>query len=270
VLFMKVAIFYQSVTGNTKYIAEIIKQGLEETGIDCELFNMHNLNFEDFPSYDFFGFGAPVFAFREPELIRKFILNLPYLKGKFAFLFCTCAGTSGNYFFRVAHNLLKKGVTVFAKGEFYFPSSYTVWRKKEDSLSAETDHLQKSEIDKALTFGQSLLSEYDAVSQGTKPILKIKRNIPGTFLGTVSSDWALRFMLGTIHVNEALCTRCEACANICPTNAIRVNPFPIITKKSCTGCCGCINICPVRALDSKKTSGKMRYKFNPALIDDNL
>jgi len=266
---MKVAIFYQSVTGNTKYIAEIIKQGLEETGIDCELFNMHNINFKDFQTYDFLGFGAPVFAFREPKLMREFILNLPELKGKFAFLFCTCAGTSGNYFFRIANNLLKKGVSIFMKNEFYFPSSYTVWRKKEDSSAAESDNLQQSEIDRALTFGQSLLSEFNSVSEGTKPIPKVKRNISGTILGTLSSDWALRFMIGTIHVNEGLCTKCEACANVCPTNAIQLAPYPIITKKNCTGCCGCINICPVRALDSKKTSGKMCYKFNPAFIKDD-
>jgi len=264
---MRVAIFYLSITGNTKYIAELIKQGLEETGIDCELINIIKLNSEDFQSYDFLGFGAPVFAFREPKAMRDFILNLPELNGKFSFLFCTCAGTSGNYFFRIAHNLLKRKVTVFSKNEFYFPSSYTVWRKKESSESPETDRIQQSEMERALNFGRSLLSEYEDVSQGVKPIPKIKRNIQGTILGTFSSDWGLRFIIGTINVNEALCTQCGTCMNICPTNAIQLNPFPKITKKNCTGCCGCINICPVRALDSKKTSGKMRYKFNSALIE---
>jgi ferredoxin/flavodoxin len=263
---MKVAIFYQSVTGNTKYISEMIKKGVEEARNQCDTFDIHNLNFQNFDNYDFLGFGAPVFAFREPKSMREFILNLPELRGKFAFLFCTCAGTAGNFFFRIANNLVKKGVTVFAKDKYYFPSSYTIWRKNVKETPGEPDVIRKEEIDKAISFGKSLGSEYDSVSRKVKPPPKIRRNISGTILGTFSSDWALRWIFGTITRDQALCTECGTCIDICPANAIQLGPIPIKNKKLCTGCCGCINACPVQALNSKKTKEKQRYRFDPKLI----
>jgi len=263
---MKIAIFYLSVTGNTQYIAQMIKKGGEESKIQCELFNIHNLKSPNFADYDFLGFGAPVFAFREPKTMREFILNLPELPGKFAFLFCTCAGSTGNYFFRIANNLRKKGVRVFAKHESYFPSSFILWRKNAQDASVEPDLIKKDEINMAISFGKSLASEYNAVSQSAKPPPKIKRNIRGTILGTFSADWAMQWLTGTILRDQALCTECGTCVDICPTNAIQLGPVPIKNKKLCTGCCGCINVCPVRALDSKKTKKKERYRFDPKLI----
>jgi len=263
---MKIAILYLSVTGNTQYIAQMIKKGCEEAGNQCELFNIHNLKSPNFAEYDFLGFGAPVFAFREPKTMREFILNLPELRGKSAFLFCTLAGTVGNYFFRIANNLKKKGVTVFAKDVFYFPSSYTIWRNNLKDTPGELELIQKDEINRAILFGKSLVSEYNTVSQGAKPPPKIRRNILGTILGTFSSDWALRWMLGTVKRDETLCTECGACVDNCPTNTIQLGPDPMKNKKLCTGCCGCINVCPVQALNSKKTKEKQRYRFDPKLI----
>ncbi|MDD1778770.1 MAG: EFR1 family ferrodoxin [Candidatus Helarchaeota archaeon] len=212
------------------------------------------------------GLGAPVFAFREPITVREFILNLPELPGKSAFLFCTLAGTIGNYFFRVANNLKKKGVSVFAKEAFYFPSSYTIWRNNVKDTSGEPDLIQKDEINRAITFGKSLVSEFTTISQHTKPLPKIRRNIVGMIGGAFSSDWALRWLLGTVERDKTLCTECGACVDNCPTNAIQLGSEPIIKKELCTGCCGCINVCPVQALNSKKTKEKQQYRFDPKLI----
>lgn len=258
---MKVAIFYFSLTGNTKYVAEMIKKGIEESQNACDLFDIQKLDFKNFEHYDFWGFGAPVFAYREPEPMREFILNLPKLN-KQVFLFCTCEGDAGNYFFRMSNNLLKKkGISVFALETIFGPSSFTMWRKKE-----QKDIFLQKEIDKASSFGKNLVLEYNTFIKGKKSIHKIKRNLKGAILGAFLSDWALNFYLGKIKVNTELCTKCEICATICPAKAIALDPFPIITKKKCTGCCGCINRCPANALDSKKTKDKARYQFSPSLI----
>ncbi|MHA1268490.1 MAG: EFR1 family ferrodoxin [Candidatus Helarchaeota archaeon] len=258
---MRIAIFYHSVTGNTKYAAELIKKGIEESCHECELFYIHHLEFNnnDYEKYDILGFGTPVFAFREMNSIRKFIRNIPNQQ-KYAFLFCTCNESPGNALYRMAVNLKRCGFIIFDKAVFYFPSSYTIWRKNN-----QDDIIKRKEIDKMINFGKNISSSYNKIKQGEKPP-KISYSLFNTILGKFSSDTNLRFYLGKIHVNTEICTKCGLCKNICPADAIELNPFPIISKK-CTGCCGCINLCPVRALDSKKTINKIIYKFDQSLIE---
>jgi ferredoxin/flavodoxin len=260
---MKVGIFYQSVTGNTKHVAELIEQGLREAGHSCEILNIHGLDLPELRGYDLLGFGAPVFAWREPKLMKKFVADLPDLEGKDAFLFCTCNGNAGNFAPRVAKNLKKKGIQVFATATFYYPSSYTVWRKPEGNK----DIITQEQIDKAIAYGTNLAAELEAIKQGKKSLPKLKKSIKVAIVGNISSDWALRIYLGTINVNEEVCTKCGKCVKICPHDAISLDPFPVINAKLCTGCCGCINVCPVRALDSKKSKGKEQYIFKESLIE---
>ncbi|HUX99707.1 MAG TPA: EFR1 family ferrodoxin [Candidatus Deferrimicrobium sp.] len=253
---MKIALFYMSITGNTKFIAEIIKKGVEESGNSCDLFNIHELDLSSIQEYDLCGFGAPVFAYREPTPIQKFILALKEPEGKYAFLFCTCEGSFGNFFFRMANFLAKKSIAVFSKEVFYCPSSYLIWPRK-------FNHFKPDEIKKAVNYGKSLTLDYHAITEANRQLPKVKQNVRAAILAKFMSDWALRWYLGTINVDYDKCTQCGICANICPTNAIELAPFPRISKKACIGCCGCINNCPTRALDSKKSQGKSRYVFAP-------
>ena len=83
----------------------------------------------------------------------------------------------------------------------------------------------------------------------------------------MSSDFNLRLVLGKIKVDEELCTKCGTCEKMCPTNAIKLDPFPVISNK-CTGCVGCINLCPSGALNSSSTKNKQQYKFDPSTSTD--
>lgn len=260
---MNIAIFYQSVTGNTKHAAQMIERGLKEKGQSCALFDIHNLEFNEIEKYDLIGFGAPTFAWKEPRLMRNFILNLPHLNRKYVFLFSTCAGSEGNFFFRMANNLKKKDVNVFAKVTLLYPNSYTCWRKEVGN----DDLIKQTEVEKAINFGSTLVEKYDAIIKEETSPPSMERRWFKAFLGAISSDWALRSMLGTIKVDQEKCTKCGTCVNTCPQNAIILNPYPFISKNLCTGCCGCINVCPVRALDSKKTRNKESYRFRASFIE---
>jgi ferredoxin len=44
--------------------------------------------------------------------------------------------------------------------------------------------------------------------------------------------------------DETLCTKCEACANACPTAAITVSDKILTERNLCILCCACIKICP--------------------------
>jgi len=259
VINLKAAIFYASITGNTKFVAEFIKKGLEDSGNECDIFNIHHLKFDDYSKYDILGFGTPVFAFKEVNLVQRFMRDLPKMD-KYAFIFCTSNGDPGNSLYNMSKSLKLKGIKVFDKASFIFPSSYTVWRKK-----VEKNTVKKSEIEKALAFGKNIAKNLDAVKQG-KPLPHISWSLLKGIFGAFSSDNNLRFYLGTIRVNTEICTKCGLCSDICPSDAIILDPYPKISKK-CTGCCGCINLCPVNALDSSKTKNKAKYKFDESLIE---
>ncbi len=51
------------------------------------------------------------------------------------------------------------------------------------------------------------------------------------------------------QVDGELCGICQACATVCPVNAIEVTEsYIIISREKCTGCGVCLKVCPVGAL----------------------
>jgi len=225
----------------------------------CDVYDINRLEFNDFEKYDLFGFASPVFAFRETTPMRRFIRNIPKME-KFAFVFCTCEGNNGNALYRMYSKLKTKGIKVIAKETFYYPSSYLPWKKKD-----KKDVVKQSEVDKAIEFGKSIPPLYESIKDAKK-FSHISWSFLGAFLGRMSSDFNLRLVLGKIKVDEELCTKCGTCEKMCPTNAIKLDPFPVISNK-CTGCVGCINLCPVGALNSSSTKNKPQYKFDPSMIE---
>lgn len=51
------------------------------------------------------------------------------------------------------------------------------------------------------------------------------------------------------EINHELCGVCQACAAVCPVNALEVleNYVQVISSR-CTGCGVCVKVCPVGAI----------------------
>jgi Fe-S-cluster-containing hydrogenase component 2 len=50
-------------------------------------------------------------------------------------------------------------------------------------------------------------------------------------------------------VDGELCGICQACATVCPVNAIEVTEnYVIVLPEKCTGCGVCVPVCPVGAI----------------------
>ena len=74
----KALIVYWSKTGNTKKVANAIKQGLEEAGFYVEMKEQFEAEAIDFFEYGLVCIGAPSYSWHPPEPMDK------YLKSKFA------------------------------------------------------------------------------------------------------------------------------------------------------------------------------------------
>ncbi len=49
-------------------------------------------------------------------------------------------------------------------------------------------------------------------------------------------------------LNRKLCTKCGRCANVCPVQAIKLNPWPVVNRKQCISCFCCAEMCPENAM----------------------
>ena len=116
---MKTLIICFSQTGNTQKVAEEIRDGIIETTGSCNILSLSEVNQKSFSDYDLVGLGCPVFYYREPINVRRFIEGLPELKGKQWFIFCSHGSVMGLTLHSMKKGLEKKGITVIGSHHTY-------------------------------------------------------------------------------------------------------------------------------------------------------
>lgn len=58
-------------------------------------------------------------------------------------------------------------------------------------------------------------------------------------------------------VDSALCTGCQACGSVCPTQCISFSPYASINSGACVQCESCAETCPTGAVGWKTRSEKI-------------
>jgi len=53
----------------------------------------------------------------------------------------------------------------------------------------------------------------------------------------------------TVKINKEKCTGCEACADVCPVDAITVDDVATVDEEECIDCGTCVEECPVEAIE---------------------
>ncbi len=103
---MKALVLYDSQTGNTKKVAELIHETLVSGGIASDCVKVNKKTDLDFYTYDLLFIGSPVIAWGPTNSMKNFVLSkfrsytkthiqhaAPLRPGKFAVNFCTYAGS---------------------------------------------------------------------------------------------------------------------------------------------------------------------------------
>jgi len=95
---VKIPIVYFSSSGNTKYVAQLIKNGFKSANVEAELIPINSTKIQEFKpeENEVFGVGAPVYAMSFPPNMVAWVEKLSSAKNntKF-FLFNTNAGLPG-------------------------------------------------------------------------------------------------------------------------------------------------------------------------------
>ena len=99
---MKSIVIYSSLSGNTKKIAEAIHAGMSQSGEQCDIAKIKEINTQDLVGYDLIGLGSYILNIREPANVTDFIQDtMRSAEGKHAFAFCTHGALPGYYLVRV-------------------------------------------------------------------------------------------------------------------------------------------------------------------------
>ena len=282
---MKILIICFSQTGNTRKIADCIRQGILEQTNQCQICDLEQAQMEDLSAYDLVGLGCPVFYYQEPFNVHDFLAGLPTLPGKYWFLFCTHGSIIGNTFHSMTAELNQKEISVIG----YHDSYADAWLPFYPHPTFTSGHPDEKDFKEARTFGKEIVKKYKA---GDLHRIKCQPEaIPDEWVQNAGlfTPQRLPKMFPPLELNLDTCTQCMLCEEECPVDGIDVATHPPRLQDPCVYCWRCANICPENAiqadwtnlvklapklyqryrywLDQAAAAGRFRWLMDPESID---
>ncbi|MFX0039624.1 MAG: EFR1 family ferrodoxin [Promethearchaeota archaeon] len=261
---MKIPIIYFSSSGNTKYVAKLIKNGLKIAKFESELipFNSlkkNNLNFEEI---EVIGIGAPIYAMSFTLNMLEWIKKLPKLNKKVKFfLFDTNAGLPGPSIKQIRKILELKNYEFIGALEVIVPTRDSVFEMKFFNYV----NWSRNKIHKTFQFGIRLgkiIKKGFGILDWSNPTLF--GSIIRAYFRKLEKP-IYKYASHLIAYNHNKCTECKACEKNCPTKAILFGKKPVINHKDCILCFRCLRNCPENALHLKLLP-KVKYFMGPKTI----
>ncbi|MBR5441357.1 MAG: EFR1 family ferrodoxin [Clostridia bacterium] len=237
-------VFYFSGTGNSKYIANRIRDG-----IGCGLLSINDLLKKDLvycnANDDLLIFSVPTYAWRIPHVVEDWIRRSEFKKGAKAYFIMNCGGEIGN-----AEKYLRKlckdcSLVLMGCGEIVMPENYLAM------FSTPTPEQGKKIIARAEPVIDSII---DAIKNGdTLP--SHKASLTGKAMSSIVN--ALFYPLcvsAKKFTADDKCISCGKCVKECPLNNVTLKDGRPVWGKECTHCMACISICPKTAIEYGKNS----------------
>ncbi len=246
-------ILYFTGTGNSRYLAELLAQRLDDKTVNVgEMLKSGRT--PEFTSEKPYVFVTPVYAWRIPKVLKEWIEKCRFYGNSKAYFVLDCGSEIG-----VAHHYVEKliakiGLEYKGTAEIVMPENYLVMF---DPTPVEKD----GPIVAAATAKTEAIATKIAAEE---TLGKMK----GTFVGHVYSDFVNPFFYGfyigakKFYATDA-CISCGKCAEQCMLNNITLKDGRPVWGKDCTHCMACICYCPTMAIEyGKNTKGRRRYRFS--------
>ncbi|MFA5859881.1 MAG: EFR1 family ferrodoxin [Elusimicrobiota bacterium] len=246
----KVLILYFTGTGNSKRIADIVKDVFTEIGREVTLASMTVFSPEDVSEYPLIGIVYPVYAFDAPRYVQRFIRMLPpAAQGTKTFLITAAAGQEGWALVNPRKLLEKKGYEVCNTAVVMMPENWVTF----------VDPPVGSVLEKILTAGEKRVKEIvrDFICgnnyKKSLALHGIKKVVFG-FVRFAFHNIGIKRLWMYFRVNNK-CTSCGICAQQCPVNAIKMVDEKPQWSRLCEQCMRCMNLCPEQAVEQLEFLG---------------
>lgn len=261
---MKIHIIYFSSSGNTKYVAQLIKNGLVFAKLESELIPFNsikkdNLNLEEI---EILGIGAPIYAMTFTLNMLEWIKKLPRVKRKVRFfLFDTNAGLPGPAIKQIKKVLEQKNYEFIGALEVIVPTRDSVF----DSKYFKNVKWSRKKIDKIFQFGIRI----GTIIRAGKGVLDWSN--PTLFGSVIRAYFQVfektfyKYASYLIGYNQSACKDCKVCEKGCPTDAISLKHKTFINHNKCILCFRCTRNCPNNALYFKLLP-KVKYFKGPKTV----
>ena len=247
---MKGAIFYYSGSGNTRLACRYLAANVP--AVDFDLIDITQETDVDLTPYDVVGFAAWTDFFGPSQLFKDFVADLPAQQDKLAFVFNTYGAMTGKTLRSMAQLVEKRGFRVIGGYSLQTPESYPKNIARGMAFTDAPDAEALGEFD---AFIASLDRRLDrAHESGTVEAQRVRIGLLNTLMPRFPRTKAKNDM-GPKYVDEAKCTECGICEQLCPYDAIELAPKPIFDEDACYGCWRCYNHCPEQAIYTDDLKG---------------
>lgn len=244
-------IFYFSGTGNSQLAAKQIAAELGDELISINQCLKKNEK-KTFCSERPLVFVAPVYAWRVPEVVEKWIQEMKFEGNRNAYFVLTRGGSTGGNAAAYAEKLCCKTNIVYqGLASVHMPENYI-------ALSSAPS---ESECESIIARAKPVFSELAGQIRQGKPFPKVKVSLGDRLISGPFHVLYYRFFIkdNGFTVSDA-CISCGKCARRCPLNNIELVDRTPVWRGNCTHCMACICSCPARAIEYKSISkGKRQY-----------
>ncbi len=243
-------IIYFSATGNSKYIAGVLAQQLNDTAVDAA----HLMKVGETPEFTSdkpYVIVTPVYSWRIPRVLEQWMKKCRFTGNPNLYYAVTCGseiGAAGKYteIFSAKLGLCHKGTA-----EIVMPENYLVM------FTPPTPEEDGAIIAKATAHTHELAKQIAA----EVPLEPTEITFVGRLQSGIVNSSFYTFYVGArkFYATDA-CISCGKCVERCMLNNITLKEGKPVWGKQCTHCMACICHCPTEAIEyGNNSKGKRRY-----------
>jgi len=261
----KTLIVFSSPAGTTRHVAQVISNSLKDLGYEPTVYDIGDRGdrskiisqAKNLVDKCCLWIGSPVYAGHAVPPITDFISKLLPSNGSYAVPFVTWgAVTSGIALHEMGKTLNEKGYTILGAAKVLAVHSL-MWDCEnplgEGHPNAEDDTMIKKFVEKI----DAKLSNEDR-----QPLMREDLNYQPKEIQESMQKVNIEIAKQLIpprQLDESVCTQCGKCKDVCPADAITLNPYPQFGSE-CFLCYNCVRLCEEGAIkaDLSQFASKLR------------
>lgn len=247
---------YFSASGNGRFIAEGISEICNDELVSLTPLMKSSPDGTLFESDKPFVFVLPIYAWRIPKYVDKFIRNSTFRGTGEVYVIVNCGGTPGNALKYIKKTCKYMGLTLKGFDAVNMPANYI--------MLYPTSPADSPNVEEALKYQKKQIESIANDINNGRKFFRRPASFRGKLQSAIGNVFFNNFLIGSkkFHINDK-CIKCGECVTRCPlNNIVFINDYPHWENK-CMHCTACINGCPVNAIEyGDKTELRNRYYLN--------